>query len=669
MIAVGAYGFSRGDPNRLLYPTDSKGNLCGQGDFKDRPNLLFFDLVACLKMGAAVVISGCPTTQVCVSSCPNATWMWYSQYAAEQISSSKKADRDQMICKYNVEPLTSTKTVKELVEDEDCAPYYVSSKSIVGRCVPSALSSMVSDLVDKYNNTVNETDLTGGSKYMAFFLNAQEYGMKILQDVRSSWHMILIGLVIAMLVSFLYIVIMRWIAGLMVWITIFLFVGLFAYGTYYSVTKYLDMKDNPDNQGNVEFTTNLDNYTNLADTWLALSIICGVVLGITLILLIFLRKRILIAIAVIKSASRAVGAMIFTLFWPLIPFILQVFLFFFWGATAIYLASSGSATYSQTNSTIENTTSGVKETFETVVAKIPCDPSGNDTASSMCNFLKYGGDEYTTYLQFYQLFMLFWMMNFIVALGQVTLAGAFASYYWAFDKANDLPPFPMSSSLWRALRYHLGSIAFGSLIIAIIQIIRVILEYVDHKLNKYDNAVVKFLLKCLKCCFWCLEKFMKFLNKNAYILIAVYGKNFCTSAKNAFFLILRNIVRVVVIDKVTGFLLLIGKLVIVGIVGILAFIFFSGDAEGIVSISSITDYMNNYKPELNFYLVPVIIIIVGTYVIASGFFSVYSMGVDTVFLCFLEDLERNDGSAEKPYYMSKDLMGLLGKTNKVDSEK
>ena len=37
-----------------------------------------------------------------------------------------------------------------------------------------------------------------------------------------------------------------------------------------------------------------------------------------------------------------------------------------------------------------------------------------------------------------------------------------------------------------------------------------------------DNAVVKFLIKCLKCCFWCLEKFMKFLNKNAYILVSFY---------------------------------------------------------------------------------------------------------------------------------------------------
>ena len=26
--------------------------------------------------------------------------------------------------------------------------------------------------------------------------------------------------------------------------------------------------------------------------------------------------------------------------------------------------------------------------------------------------------------------------------------------------------------------------------------------------------------RCLKCCFWCLEKFLKFLNKNAYIEVS-----------------------------------------------------------------------------------------------------------------------------------------------------
>jgi choline transporter-like protein 2/4/5 len=30
----------------------------------------------------------------------------------------------------------------------------------------------------------------------------------------------------------------------------------------------------------------------------------------------------------------------------------------------------------------------------------------------------------------------------------------------------------------------------------------------------------------------------------------------------------------------------------------------------------------------------------------------------------VEDLERNDGSQEKPYYMPKNLMKILGKKNK-----
>jgi hypothetical protein len=30
----------------------------------------------------------------------------------------------------------------------------------------------------------------------------------------------------------------------------------------------------------------------------------------------------------------------------------------------------------------------------------------------------------------------------------------------------------------------------------------------------------------------------------------------------------------------------------------------------------------------------------------------------------VEDLERNDGSQDKPYYMGKDLMNILGKMNK-----
>jgi choline transporter-like protein 2/4/5 len=52
-------------------------------------------------------------------------------------------------------------------------------------------------------------------------------------------------------------------------------------------------------------------------------------------------------------------------------------------------------------------------------------------------------------------------------------------------------------------------------------------------------------------------------------------------------------------------------------------------------------------PSLNYFFMPVIFIVVGSFFITSSFFTVYSMAVDTLFLCFLEDLERNDGTPER----------------------
>ncbi|GAA6082427.1 choline transporter-like protein 5-A, partial [Tachysurus ichikawai] len=64
-------------------------------------------------------------------------------------------------------------------------------------------------------------------------------------------------------------------------------------------------------------------------------------------------------------------------------------------------------------------------------------------------------------------------------------------------------------------------------------------------------------------------------------------------------------------------------------------------------------------PVLNNYWVPLLTVVFGSYLIAHGFFSVYAMCVDTLFLCFCEDLERNDGTTAKPFLMSPGLRGIL----------
>ena len=180
----------------------------------------------------------------------------------------------------------------------------------------------------------------------------------------------------------------------------------------------------------------------------------------------------------------------------------------------------------------------------------------------------------------------------------------------------------LGASLYTATIYHLGTVAFGSLIVAIIRFIRTLLEYIERKYLAATNGFIKYLLWFCKCCLWCLEKFMRFINRNAYIMCAIKSTNFCKSARDAFNLLMRNLVRVVVLDNVVDFLLFLGKLAIVLITGTVSYLAFSGQ------IPDIADEV----PSLNFFYTPVIFIVLGSYFIASSFFSVYAMAVDTLFL-------------------------------------
>ena len=111
------------------------------------------------------------------------------------------------------------------------------------------------------------------------------------------------------------------------------------------------------------------------------------------------------------------------------------------------------------------------------------------------------------------------------------------------------------------LRYHMGTAAFGSLIIAIIKTIRAVIAYLQKHAKASKNKILQYLLCVLQCCMWCLEKCMKFLNKNAYIETAIYGYSFCKSARRAFFLLLRNILRVAAVNLVADFVLILGKVI------------------------------------------------------------------------------------------------------------
>ncbi|XP_032997584.1 choline transporter-like protein 4 [Lacerta agilis] len=665
-ILVGILAWLYGDPRQAIYPRNSTGAYCGIGENRDKPFVFYLNIMKCATsfnlISAAMSGLQCPTPQICVPSCPDKFWAVPPQI----IRKDKPEDIwNQTLCQPSVDLKTTNLSVSEILNLQLCPEFTVPSEPVMNRCFPTFDSSQAESFnvsgMDK-NKTLDT--IKNGTEQLLQSIGAKNLGLQIFEDFTRSWYWILIALLIALVLSLIFLMLLRCIAKTLVWAIIVGVLVTAAYGIYHCYTEYQKLNQEGATIKKVGFTTNVGAYRSVKETWLAALIILCVVEGIMLLTLVFLRKQIMIAITLIKEASRAIGYMMSSLLYPLVTFVLLIICVAYWGITALYLATSGAPLYR-------------------IVPKNDSSPdcigiSGNDSCSPMtfnastywpclvdCIFFKYNDEglfqRNLFNLQIYNFVGLLWCINFVIALGQCVLAGAFASYYWAFNKPQDIPTCAVCSAFVRTLRYHIGSLAFGSLVLTIVQLIRIVLEYMDHKLKDSSNGAAKCLLCCMKCCFWCLEKFVKFLNRNAYIMIAIYGKNFCVSAKNAFMLLMRNAARVVVLDKVTDLLLFLGKLLVVGGVGILSFFFFTGRIP--------IDKPEFKSPVLNYYWLPILTVVVGSYFIAQGFFSVYNMCVDTLFLCFLEDLERNDGSERKPYYMSKSLMNILNKKNKIGKAK
>ncbi len=129
-------------------------------------------------------------------------------------------------------------------------------------------------------------------------------------------------------------------------------------------------------------------------------------------------------------------------------------------------------------------------------------------------------------------------------------------------------------AIWWTFRYHLGSLAFGSLILAIVWAIRIIFEYMRKKfaVAEHSNPLVKIGAWVCSCCLYCLNRFIKFLNKNAYIQVALKSTNFCTSAWNAFILILRNGAKYGFVAWVGTVFIYLGKFFIASLSGLVAYI-------------------------------------------------------------------------------------------------
>jgi len=233
---------------------------------------------------------------------------------------------------------------------------------------------------------------------------------------------------------------------------------------------------------------------------------------------------------------------------------------------------------------------------------------------------------------------LYWIVQFLLAVEEFLVASCVTIWYLHEQK---YPGSELGESFKRLFRYHLGSIALGSLIVALIQIFRAVMDYIRYRAVGEDgetNGCLEYTFKCIDCICCCFEKCVKYINKNAYIEIAIWGDSFCGSACKALNTMSSNLLFLATFNGMGYLICMIIKLTVAGACAFVGYLAFEEVEANEVASSAVV----------------VIFIALFSYVIADAFTDVYDTAADAMLLLFLEDLKANKTAAAM--YAPKDLI-------------
>lgn len=242
-------------------------------------------------------------------------------------------------------------------------------------------------------------------------------------DLYTAWQVEAISCGIALGLTLVFMIILRLCAKVLAWLSILAFMVLLAVigGLFYN--KYQN-------------TTNSSDALNYE----VLAIIFWVIDGIFVLSICCLYEDIQLSLTIIEAAAIFIFRTIFILFTPFYGILLTVGYIIYWIPTAMFIYSIGTFSYNGT--------------------PIPSVSWNTNTQN----------------LWYFHLFALFWILAFILAGCQFIVAATATQWYFTSSSDASGTGSVCKSTYW-CIRYHLGSLAFGSLLLAIIMFIRFIFEY------------------------------------------------------------------------------------------------------------------------------------------------------------------------------------------------
>ena len=383
LIVVGAIEDDRlraGDPNRLLHAIDYDGRICGvDKGVKDRPNAYY--------MTSSAV--------VCVDDCPSSTNL-NNFICFDERQQQANNDKDK---------------AWEWVGSQECL-FQTKTQEIINRCFPLPLDSNTSDWAKteggKYGLDTDTVPLEYTSSEAEGFLTSFFVTMWYLRGYIFGF-----GLGVSIFIAFVYLYLLRipGLLSLVIWsilLAVFLLLLIGAFLLWDKANRWNDDENRTDTEVNLMYVV---------------SYIVMAACALYLCLLVVMRKRINLAIGIVKEAARALAAMPIILALPLVQAVGLLIFLIPWTAYVIFLASSGDVKTheSETNPDVKY------RTFEY--------------------------DDNTKYAFLYMLFTYYWTSEFIIALGQLTIAGSFAGWYFTRQKSIMMNTTVIWVSLWFIRRF------------------------------------------------------------------------------------------------------------------------------------------------------------------------------------------------------------------------
>jgi hypothetical protein len=331
---------------------------------------------------------------------------------------------------------------------------YESSTTLSRVCLPSTV--VLSNALSAVSSSISST------------LSQGVFGSTV-SDIQNNWLYILAGVGMAVVMSFVIICLLRCFVGVIVWASILGiivllsgvgFIFLYNGGALSSYATYV---------GNLGIPTltasEYYNYYGYA--------IFGLV-GFLLILLLCCCSRIRLAVAICKAAGGFIGTVPQSL---LVPVFMAILVVGFWAfALVVIVYLMGAATYTA---------------------------NSGDVFSSISNY----ADEKLIYL-YYFIFGSLWTNALLGAITIFVIASACCMWYYSHGPGAELDS-PIMKSYYMAFRYHFGSLAFGSLILAIIQFMQLVVEAVKKQAESSGadkNKVFEYVINCIRCCLACVER-------------------------------------------------------------------------------------------------------------------------------------------------------------------